>query len=201
MYCIKNKTLIILDWDDTLFPTTWLLKNGVDLADPGLRIKYKNKLKKLDDLLDKFIKTMQSYGTVMIITNAAPSWVSLSGSLLRNTNKLLANIKVISARQQHNGIAQMKDWKKLSFAKEFKKCDKHDGLANIISIGDATYEYTALINLYNHQENYYDRLLKSVKFKRRPSYSELYDQLVVTNKNIDMICSHKNHLDLKMDEK
>ena len=27
----RNKTLIILDWDDTLFPTTWVTTNDIDV--------------------------------------------------------------------------------------------------------------------------------------------------------------------------
>ena len=36
----RKKTLIILDWDDTLFPTSWVLENKIDLTDPAIRAKY-----------------------------------------------------------------------------------------------------------------------------------------------------------------
>ena len=29
----KYRTLVIFDWDDTLFPTSWTVKNNINLSD------------------------------------------------------------------------------------------------------------------------------------------------------------------------
>ena len=193
----SHKTLIILDWDDTLFPTSWVMDNSIDLADPSTRMKYNEVFKELDELLSSFLAKTNSLGTTLIITNAMPEWVQLSSSLLRKTNKILKNIEVISARERYRN-RQMKDWKKHCFLDEIKKYG-HE-IDNIVSIGDATYEYIALVNLYNHQKRYYDRLLKAVKLQRYPSYDHLHEQLSMMNNNISKICRHKNHLDLQFNQ-
>lgn len=193
----RHKTLIILDWDDTLFPTSWVIDNSIDLADPSTRMKYNEVFKELDKLLSSFLTKTTSLGTTLIITNAMPEWVQLSSSLLRRTNKILKGIQVISARARYRK-RQMRDWKKFCFLDEIKKHGRE--IDNIVSIGDATYEYIALVNLYNHQQRYYDRLLKAVKLQRYPSYDNLHEQLSMMNNSINKICKHKNHLDLQFNK-
>lgn len=198
---MKNNTLIILDWDDTLFPSSWVADNSINnLLDPSVRIKYNKKFKEIDRLVSSLLTKAMSLGKTLIITNAMPTWVQLSGSLLRETNKIIKNIPVISARKDHGHIKNMKEWKKLSFLQEFKKHVKKRNITNIISIGDAAYEYKALVNLYNHQERHYDRLLKSIQLKRYPSFDTLSEQLSLMNNNIHKICYHRNHLDLEFDQ-
>ena len=68
---------------------------------------------------------------------------------------------------------------------------------NIISIGDAEYEYYALLNLYeNDPDNY--RLLKSVKFLKYPNNNQILEQINIVNNAIENICTHSGHLDLRI---
>ena len=46
-----NNTVIVLDWDDTLFPTSWVINNKIDLTDPNNRIIYYKFFNKLDNIL------------------------------------------------------------------------------------------------------------------------------------------------------
>lgn len=197
MEITKKRTLIILDWDDTLFPTSWVMDNNLDLTDPSVRATFNIKFEELDNILYKFLCRMSKLGKVIIITNAMPEWVHLSGSLLRNTNGILKKITIISARKEHHQHEEMKNWKKLCFLDELIKHNVKYKTNNVISIGDAAYEYRALINLYNHQQGHFDRYLKSIQLKKGPSCENIQEQLKMMNKQIKEICGHTYHMDLE----
>lgn len=69
---------------------------------------------------------------------------------------------------------------------------------NIISVGDAEYEYQALIALNNRKKEI-KKYLKSVRFVKNPTHDILIDQLEVLNDAIPDVWQKYNHLDLKFD--
>ena len=80
--------------------------------------------------------------------------------------------------------------------------NNNNNILNIISIGDASYEYYSLLNLDDylqkkHKNNNY--LLKSVKFIEKPSFEQITDQLDVLLKNIDNIVNKFYYIDIKFD--
>lgn len=196
----KSKTLIILDWDDTLFPTSWAIKNNIDLTDIEIQNKYIVFFAKLDLLLYKFLNNLTKYGKVVIVTNAMSKWIIIATNILPNTQMLIKNkIKIISARDRHhhkhpgNGFI----WKKLIFeqlvSEYYDYCNKNKHcVQNIISVGDAEYEFQALINLDKNDKRY----LKSIRFMNNPSYDTLIDQLEVLNNSIPSVVNKKTHMDL-----
>jgi hypothetical protein len=93
----------------------------------------------------------------------------------------------------------MTEWKKMAFKREVELLSKNKKINNIISIGDAVYEYNALINLYNNDKNNY-RLLKAIKFKSYPDIYEIDEQIDTLNDNIINICIKPSHLDLYFKE-
>lgn len=198
---INNETtLIILDWDDTLFPTTWIHKNNVNIFN-NKKILYDKFFKHLDILLHKLFTKMIKYGTVIIITNALLNWIDISLSLLPNLTKLFKNkqINIISARGEYSHISKDPEiWKKLAFKNEIiRNLSEKKYINNIISLGDAEYEYFALINLYeNNNKNY--KLLKSVKFIRYPSINQIYNQIELLIQFIFEVCKEPLHLDLEL---
>ena len=70
---------------------------------------------------------------------------------------------------------------------------------NVVSIGDADYEYQALVNLYSKDKDNY-KLLKSVKFIKYPPKEILIDQIKVVKRVIRKVCIIKKHLDLNFKE-
>jgi hypothetical protein len=192
----KNETLIILDWDNTLFPTSWVIQNKIDIKDPEVSNKYIVYFYELDSVLHNLLSKLLDYGNVIIVTNALPSWVKISSSVLPKTNYLLNKIKVVSARKNYQShSSNMMDWKRLAFKDEVSREMLNKKIMNIISIGDAEYEYKALIDLYNLSHK--PKLLKSIRFVDEPSHETLIDQLEVLNRASDQICHIKKHLDLK----
>ena len=196
---ITNKsTLIILDWDDTLFPTSWITKNNIEIntLKNNDTVEY---FTEIDIALDKLFKTMLKCGDILIITNALINWISISTSILPRISKILksSKIKIVSARGEYQSKSDNPmDWKKMAFEKELNNIMKNKLINNIISIGDAEYEYYALINLYRDNPKNY-KLLKSVKFIRYPNNYQLLDQINVLNSAIIDISMKTSHLDLK----
>jgi hypothetical protein len=190
------RVLTILDWDDTLFPTSWVLKNNIDLTKDDEQHKYMIFFAKLDLLLYKILTELLKNGKVAIVTHAMTKWVLTSSKILPNTQAIIMkDIKIISARE----LFQKKQPDKLSIWKSmiFHNLVDYNKVQHIISVGDADYEFRALVDLYDPAHK---RLLKSVRFMSSPSYDSLIDQLEVFNKNIKQIVNHKNHMDLKFED-
>ncbi len=188
----KNNSLVILDWDNTLFPTTWVTKNYINLNDIEIRNRYLDFFSELDTLIYNLLKKISEYSKVIIVTNALPIWIKISSNVLPKTQYILKSIKVVSARKNYQKVnSDINEWKKLAFKDEVDLELDIKKIQNIVSIGDASYEYNALINLYNP-----NRLLKSMKFLEEPTHETLKDQIEVLNDNIVNIIKHKKHLDL-----
>jgi hypothetical protein len=204
----KDRTLIILDWDDTLFPTTWVTTNDIDIKNLQ-NSSNKNILTyfiQVDNELEHLLKILLRCGHVAIITNAMLNWINISSTILPKTSRLLSdksqNIEIISARASYQSLSKdPMDWKKHAF-KDIIKNNKFRKVNNIISVGDAEYEYKALINLYDNckeQKNY--KLLKSVKFVKYPSNYVLLDQIKVMHNAAIKVCTTRTHLDLRFELK
>lgn len=192
----KHKTLFILDWDDTLFPTSWIMKNGINLMTPNNRDQYTIYFQELDRVLSKFLKNITSMGKVIVVTNALLDWIHISSVVLPKTYILLKKIKIVSARGSYKSkSSNIMDWKMMAFHDIISEEFKNASLINVISVGDAEYEYQALISL-NCRKKGATKFLKSVKFIRDPSHDTLIDQLEVLNSAITKVWSTNNHLDL-----
>lgn len=196
-----NSTLIILDWDDTLFPTSWVNKNNIEIMSKDkFTVLYNKFFKNLDILLEKLFKLLIKCGTVMIITNALLNWIEISSLILPKLNIILKNkkIKIISARgdyTQYNNDPMI--WKKLAFQKELNDIIHNKiFINNVISIGDAEYEYVALINLYKNDAHNF-KLLKAIKFIRYPDINQISIQVELLTQSIIKICKEPAHVDLE----
>ena len=110
----KAKTLIIVDWDDTLYPTSWVVNNKIDLTSPITKLKYTKYYKTLDICLSSTLNHLKLYGDILIITNAMTEWVELSLSVLPITKRVIEYIPIVSARARYQDTQPMSEWKKLT---------------------------------------------------------------------------------------
>lgn len=193
-----NSTLIIIDWDDTLFPTTWHRTREIDLTCPNSRYKNLEYFKHLDIHLGKLIKNIKNHGHLVIITNASPEWIKLSLSILPKTKKTLNDVQIISARKRYQNKLHESEWKMKTFDDLIHEKIKKFKYTNILSLGDSDYEHYALLNLFNHDKLDH-KYLKSIKFIKSADYDIIIDQINIINKNIKGICHSKRHLDLDFD--
>ncbi len=190
-------TLIVLDWDDTLCPTTWMIENNINPSNPQSILKYTKYFNVLDESINDLLNELKKHGNVAIITNAMSEWIHLASSILPHTNKQISNnVQIISARQKYqNNVANPNDWKKYAF-KDLLKQHEYT-LHNIVSIGDAEYEYNALIDLWKYIPHKY---LKSIKFIKSPSESDVIVQLRLMRKHVYRICSAHRQFDLLIND-
>lgn len=193
----KNQTLFILDWDDTLFPTNWVMKNGINLMSSSTRDQYIIYFQELDRTLSSFIKKLTHMGKIIIVTNALLDWIYISSVVLPKTYVLLKKVKIVSARGSYKDKSlRMMDWKTMAFRDVVDEEFQNNIVINVISVGDAEYEYQALIALHKQPKNL-PKYLKSVRFMKNPSHDTLIDQLEVLNSAIGEVWEKNEHLDLK----
>lgn len=221
----KNKiyltNLFIIDWDDTLFPTSWINKNSIDFANQNTYKEYKLYFIELDKTICALLESLNKVGDVWIVTNANIKWIKSCLIVLNKTRDFILsnNIRIVSARDNyssHNNSPT--EWKILTFQdiledilNKINKNIKPNTIINIISIGDAMYEYIALINLDTHLKTFINSqqskqtnkksslnyLLKNIKFIDKPEFELLIEQIQVLNKNKDTIINKLEYVDLK----
>jgi len=210
--------IFIIDWDDTLFPSNWITKNNIDLTNTESLNKYKLFFIELDNILSNVINSLNKLGNIFIVSNASLTWIKNCLAILPYTNKLVNafNINIISARDNYfnqNSLnnpekASIIEWKIICFQdilinilNSITGKFNEKNYLNIISIGDANYEYVALMNLNNFFEinnldiNYF---LKNIKFIEKPEFNILIDELVILRKNIQMIVDKLHYVDLNL---
>lgn len=72
--------MVIFDWDDTLFPSSYLKQKGV--FPPAIcPTELKNKLQHLESLVIVILTKALEYGDVYIITNSEKGWVELTAKV------------------------------------------------------------------------------------------------------------------------
>lgn len=196
----KHNTLFILDWDDTLFPTNWVIKNGINLMNSTTREQYTIYFQELDRVLSSFLKKITGIGRVVIVTNALLDWIHISSIVLPKTYVVIKKIKIVSARGTYKSkSSNIMDWKVMAFHDVVDQEFQNKSLMHVISIGDAEYEYQALITLNKKKITEEKKYLKSVRFIKNPSHDALIEQLEMLNLAIYDICFKKKHLDLLFD--
>jgi len=186
-----SKNIIILDWDDTLFPTTWVNMNKLKLDKTNITT-----FSNLDSLLIKLFNNLKKLGDVIIITNAMIIWINTCLKVLPKTKAILNkyNIGIISAREDYRKVTNdPTEWKIRSFKQNINK-----KYTNIISIGDSLSEYMALVNLFKTTKNK-NKIYKTIKFINNCRTCDkviIKDQVDILNKNIESIVKKQQNLDL-----
>ena len=118
--CEAN-SLIVLDWDDTLLPTTQLTDNYGDYITGGATLppRIVAELATLQDVVVRFLDQVVLCGSTTVITNAMNGWVTLSGRLFvpRVLEALERHgIEVMYAREKHGNTGDAEEWKMTAFA-------------------------------------------------------------------------------------
>jgi hypothetical protein len=164
----KAQTVIILDWDDTLFPSTFVRSDmQLDLTralkdqrlPPTTKKQIANSLTECAAACERLLRLASSYGKVILVTLARSPWVQDSckqfypriGELLKKLDVTVvyaqerANVKgaqvpKMSPKQVESFWSAVKG---KAIAQEVKKFyNKYEGQSwkNIISIGDSNFE-------------------------------------------------------------
>jgi len=194
------ETLIIFDWDDTLFPTTWLQREGC-LEDESVPISTSQaaQLQLLSEHVKATLDLAKARAKVVIVTNAQEGWVDLSCSkFMPALQHSLRGVDVMSARSSFEQEHKHFEWKCLAFAKQVKDfygtCPSGHR-RNILSLGDSLHEQRALTSVTQCVPNC---LAKSIKFMEKPEVQQLIDEHEILIGVLQDVIDDEGSLDLEV---
>jgi len=178
-----SKTVIFIDFDDTLFPTEWVQSSNININNPNETLI--SLFSDLDTLITDMVIKMTFLGDVLIVTNGSSSWVNNCLKVLPTFKQVIDNgaVSVTSARDLFQDEHDKGQWKRLTFQLHFNEhISDHEGRHHILSFGDSSAEHDAVLELknYNAKENQ-ERIIKSIKFIEQPSLNQLVVQLQTIN--------------------
>jgi hypothetical protein len=201
-----GKTLIIFDFDDTLFCTKYFDTFSVpykDIFDCKITLEEINpnlvkEIKQLEGTIIELFNNLQQKYDIIIISNADIKWINnclmhFLAELKEYINE--NNIKIYSAKNIFSKIVKdSNEWKIKCFKKVIKELYKNDLNfdLNVISIGDSNKEKKAVFNL--SKSNEFNKVnIKFINMISFPSAASIILQLKYLNDNInDMILSNKS---------
>lgn len=194
------RTIIFLDWDDTLLCSSVLSGNGIKL-DSNLE-GAADLMQQLDELSTSIINVLniaKTYGDVHIVTNGETGWVQLSAQkFVPRVVPLLDTVTVLSARStfENRFPDSPMQWKFHAFQRSLAELySDPDCIKNVLSFGDSHAEREAIRAVTRGLP--YTRT-KSIKFAERPSIEQLQRQLELVGNCFQYISNHEEDLDLCM---
>ncbi|CEG42695.1 uncharacterized protein PHALS_12949 [Plasmopara halstedii] len=213
---LVTSPLIILDWDDTLFPNTHLAKLGFSSEDKSFVISQDgvSTLKELAEEVEKFLIACLNIGTCCIVTNGQSGWVERSCKrFLPNVVPLLEKITIISARSCFEKIYPDRpiEWKiavyqdllakhgcmQMSLSESRDDCcqqQEHE-IQQVIALGDSQGDRCAIQYVARRTLN---TQLKSIKLLDNPTITQLQKQLMLLGVYLVQLSSHNETLDLEL---
>jgi len=198
----SESTLTIFDWDDTLFPTSWMVQQRLLSAGITPSSEQEIQLQRVADCTRNALQTALAVGKVVIVTNAVHGWAETScARFMPSVVSLLNTVEIVSAQSKYDGFAHTpSEWKELAFAHEVGTFCRSTGDGqqqhNILSVGDAMYEVEALKAVTKGMSNGYG---KSVKLMERPTIQQLIEQHELLSLSFLDIVDHVGDLDVETD--
>lgn len=195
-------SIVLFDWDDTLFCSSYLTKKKILLNRKGMEDlgpKFMEKIKKVELNVMKILKMSIEYGDTYIITNATKYWVEFSCSLIYpNVLGYLSKVTIISARDNYEKLYpnQPKKWKLQTFIDLAQKYDKNT-VTNIICIGDSEGEAEAGMELGSLFREAY---LKIIKFREDPKPEHIAKQLCLVETQFNSLHSAVRNISIHVEK-
>lgn len=197
-----HNCIIVYDWDDTLFYTSFLGQNNIilDLYVNNVPDNNNSIFRQIESIVYDILIMSLEKGDTYIISNSSKGWVEFScAKYFPSVVPLLEKIHVISSRFlfETQYPKDYKKWKVEAFKELLKRYNSYL-VTNILSIGDSTYEIEAAHVLGGYFREAY---VKTIKFKTNPTPKELFKQLtMLKTKFVDVYSLIKN-LNMKVEKK
>ena len=194
-----HNSLFIFDWDDTLFPTSFLINEGI-IDQDNIPNELKNNFKILEDIIINILNYALSKGDVYIITNSSIIWFKYTFyKYFTNLNNIINKINIISARDEYEDIypGENKIWKEKAFL-SLRQNINENLVTNIICLGDSEFELEAGKILASRIN---ESFVKRIKFKKNPDIEDLIKQLNLINNKIGYIYSQPKNLSITIEQK
>ena len=196
----KHNSIIILDWDDTLLPTSFLSPGGIFNLDIKLSKNDSEKLTKIEKEVSNLLNSAIEKGEVFIITNADKGWVEFSANkFYPSIIGILSKIKIISAREEYGNVfpGDSAKWKIQTFL-DLQKYINLNLVTNLLCFGDSIIEIKAGKILAS---KFREAFIKTIKFKEAPKLDDLFKQLNLVNQQFNFIYSSVKNLTIKVEKK
>jgi hypothetical protein len=186
---------VILDWDDTLLPTTYLKKSNVD---PEVT-------KKMEDSIINVFKVAAQLGPVFIVTAADSGWVQYSAALyVPRVLEALKKITVLSAKDEYTEWLTRGGEKKIINNRWWIDAKKYamrtvvhycfPDVQCLLSVGDSLVEREAVIELCSEM----NLKVKSVKISERSTVKQLMAQHDLLTRCFVAIVATTDKVDVQM---
>jgi len=196
-----EQTLILLDWDDTVMPSSWVTRRGLALSDDSIvTFEQSEQLEDFAKVAIRTIITAKKLGTVVLVTNAETGWIELScRKFLPSLYPEIETIPHMSARSAYEplGVTSPLEWKSRAFkaeiAKFFGEETNFSKKRNVISLGDSGHERDAVMTTTACFRN---SRTKSLKLLERPELGQLKEEHQLINSFFQAIAQYDGHLDL-----
>jgi hypothetical protein len=201
----RHNNLIIFDWDDTLFCTSYLENKYNISVNENIKINENEKLNllKLEEKVFKILHLAINSGDTYIVTNSSEGWVNyvtnifypLVYKFLINSNK----IKIISARKLYeNEYPNNQSFWKLATFINISKLYNKNVLTNIMCFGDSNLEIEAINRISPlFKESY----IKAIMFMQNPNILQLNKQLKLCLNEFTKIHSLVKNISIKVIKK
>ncbi|TMW68623.1 hypothetical protein Poli38472_006091 [Pythium oligandrum] len=218
-HSVRERTVVVFDWDDTLCPSSWLHAQDLLPKYRGQQIQLTDEQKKIlimiGDNVARLLKKAVSYGPVFVVTAAEFGWVELSCALyLPGVKAILdmADIHIVSARswyEQTFGVGgDSSSWKHEVMQLIARKCfgnatlppdsdsvESPESYFNFVSVGDSMAERDACHSAVDHVPYTF---AKTLKFVEQPTTEEIVQQVELTHDSFEQMCGWGSNLDLRL---
>jgi hypothetical protein len=191
-----DSVLIILDWDDTILPTSFLASRqlGLESAVPGdVASAFETYAKEVCST----IGCLKAFGRVMIVTNAEAGWVELTcAKFLPDLVPAIADLQRVSARSTYEplGFQGPMQWKTEAFVEQMQS-HFGDNDPSVLSIGDANHERVAAF----HAAARLKADVKSIKLLEKPDLATLQREHALLQEHFPHLQSIPS-LDVRLDD-
>lgn len=217
--------MILLDWDDTVLPSTVLTLHGVEADRLEIPGGLKRALGVLEKSVHKFLVYGVEYGQIIVVTNSDVGWVELSGKrfmpqiyhLMQEreikvgiayrphllytylTVRLLSRLchsQVVYAKSLYRSIAStLAECKAIAFREQVELLYPGAEEVNVIAIGDSKVEVDAAHDLAQGMPT---GCVKVVRFPANPTLEILNSQFSVLRKRFDDIWKGENSTEIRL---
>lgn len=175
----NNTSLYIFDWDDTLFPSTFLIKEGCFNNYCNVSGDILQKIKTIEKIIIKlFSSILQKEGSFIIITNSDKKIVStICSNYMPSLYKIISNYSfIISSKNMYMSSYPNEPilWKTKAMKYVLKHFCGNNKNKKIISIGDSIIEkiaFKTITNLLSLPNN------TIIKCSEKPSIHSVYSQI------------------------
>ena len=183
-----SQDLFFFDWDDTLFPTTWMSDNQYIKKMPGeLPVEIQTLFAHLDLLLKNLFSMVFPLGKVYILTLADEGWINHG---FRHFYPSLAcfyrRFSLLARPPSIRTTDKAQTWKKNKMSQlvlsEYGDVGHRPGVHSVYCFGDSLNDRDAAKQLEQFRLGLN---IKAVKFSDTPSIKTLYQEISLVKEGID----------------